>query len=297
MTEKTVVRDVVRDPHRPPEGYVPLYSHDRRIPGSWKYSLRRCSVSSGPAVEEEGSLSYTFDPTDSRECRLELSFSVFGRLHTSLHQEQGTPTVDHLHFLFEPPHLALYARGSGRAMADLLCFRHAESFVRPVAVDRKMRATLETIVGNTHADEAGNIVVNAQTQILLLLSLQQLFRLPDESEVPACKFLDNEADREKIEKARDILIGHIGDPITIKALSRKVAMNECYLKKGFKVMFGITIFDFYQDQRMEHAKYLLNKRGKSVSEVSALLGYSSISHFSTAFKRHTGLKPCELLSR
>jgi AraC-like DNA-binding protein len=74
-------------------------------------------------------------------------------------------------------------------------------------------------------------------------------------------------------------------------------MNECYLKKGFKEMFGTTIFDFYQSQRMEHAKYLLYEKGISVTEVSSLLGYSSISHFSTAFKKHTGLKPCELLLR
>jgi AraC family transcriptional regulator len=109
------------------------------------------------------------------------------------------------------------------------------------------------------------------------------------------KFLANEADREKIVKAREILLQHIGEPITIKALSRKVAMNECYLKKGFKEMFGSTIFDFYQSQRMEHAKYLLYEKGLNVTEVSVLLGYSSISHFSTAFKKHTGLKPCELL--
>jgi AraC family transcriptional regulator len=79
-------------------------------------------------------------------------------------------------------------------------------------------------------------------------------------------------------------------------LSRKVAINECYLKKGFKEMFGTTIFDFYQGQRMEHAKYLLYEKGLSVTEVSVMLGYSSISHFSTAFKKHTGLKPCELLN-
>jgi len=35
----------------------------------------------------------------------------------------------------------------------------------------------------------------------------------------------------------------------------------------------------------------------SVTEVALFLGYSSISHFSTAFKKHTGLKPCELLFR
>src|SRR6201996_2966289 len=111
----------------------------------------------------------------------------------------------------------------------------------------------------------------------------------------SCKFLCNETDRGKIVKAREILLQQLGEPLTIKELSRKVAINECYLKKGFKEMFGATIFDFYQSQRMEHARYLLYEKGLSVTEVSVMLGYSSISHFSTAFKKHTGLKPCELL--
>ena len=72
----------------------------------------------------------------------------------------------------------------------------------------------------------------------------------------------------KLSKAREILIQHIGEPITIKELSRKVAINECYLKKGFKEMFGTTIFDFYQSQRMEHARYLLYEKGLSVTDVS-----------------------------
>ena len=118
-----------------------------------------------------------------------------------------------------------------------------------------------------------------------------------ELDVINCKFLSNDVDREKVLKAREVLLEHIGEPITIKQLSRKVAMNECYLKKGFKEMFGTTIFDFYQSQRMEHAKYLLYEKGLSVTEVSDILGYSSISHFSTAFKKQTGLKPCELLLR
>ena len=121
--------------------------------------------------------------------------------------------------------------------------------------------------------------------------------LGDDKEVESftCKFLANEADREKIIKAREILLQHIGEPITIKELSRKVAINECYLKKGFKELYGTTIFDFYQSQRMEHARYLLYEKGLTVTEVSMMLGYSSISHFSTAFKKQTGLKPCELL--
>ena len=153
---------------------------------------------------------------------------------------------------------------------------------------------LEALLNHSYTDSLENIFINGQSQMLLLYTLECMVGDRD-IDTFQCKFLANEADREKIVKAREVLLQHIGEPITIKELSRKVAINECYLKKGFKELFGTTIFDFYQSQRMEHARYLLYEKGLSVTEVSIMLGYSSISHFSTAFKKHTGLKPCELL--
>jgi AraC-like DNA-binding protein len=73
-------------------------------------------------------------------------------------------------------------------------------------------------------------------------------------------------------------------------------MNECYLKKGFKALVGKTIHEYQQELRISRAKVLLQHEGQSVTDVANILGYSSISHFSTAFKRVTGLKPCELLA-
>lgn len=113
--------------------------------------------------------------------------------------------------------------------------------------------------------------------------------------VPACRFLAFETEREKIAEARRILEETFDHPLTIKELSRKVAMNECYLKKGFKTLTGKTINEYQQDLRISKAKELLQLNGQTVSEVASTLGYSSISHFSTAFKKATGMKPCELL--
>jgi AraC-like DNA-binding protein len=114
--------------------------------------------------------------------------------------------------------------------------------------------------------------------------------------VPACRFLAHESEREKILKARDILDAHYDEKLTIKALARKVAMNECYLKKGFKTLTGSTIHEYTASRRIATAKHMLQTEGRSVTDVAAKLGYSSISHFSTAFKKATGLKPCELLA-
>jgi AraC-like DNA-binding protein len=114
--------------------------------------------------------------------------------------------------------------------------------------------------------------------------------------VPACRFLAYDSEREKILEARKIHEQSFDQLISIKDLSRKVAMNECYLKKGFKTLTGKTINEFQQDLRIGRAKELLQQQGQTVSEVANTLGYSSISHFSTAFKKATGLKPCELLA-
>ena len=113
--------------------------------------------------------------------------------------------------------------------------------------------------------------------------------------VPACRFLAYDSEREKVLDARRMIEQNIEQSFTIKELSRKVAMNECYLKKGFKALVGKTIHEFQQDLRIAKAKELLQQPGYSVSDVANSLGYSSISHFSTAFKKATGLKPCELL--
>jgi AraC-like DNA-binding protein len=105
-----------------------------------------------------------------------------------------------------------------------------------------------------------------------------------------------DSEREKIFKAREILDAHYDEKMTIKGLARKVAMNECYLKKGFKTLTGSTIHEYIAARRISSARHMLQVEGRSVTEVAASLGYSSISHFSTAFKKATGLKPCELLA-
>lgn len=291
-----------------------LQEKEQQVPGTVQYAIRRYRRDPLWNMEDSGMMVYHYEKDGKSESYLELKFCVSGNIYCR-HRESGCDkcrinltkdcqvkqeSVDLLSFRFTPSHLSQFVKPRNQAEAqasdDVLSFRRNTSFTRQLTLCGKSRMVLEAMLNNPYSDSLENIFVNAQIQMLLLHSLDCITGEKEINTI-SCKFLANEADRDKINKAREVLIDHIGEPITIKELSRKVAMNECYLKKGFKEMFGTTIFEFYQSQRMEHAKYLLYEKGQSVTEVSLMLGYSSISHFSTAFKKHTGLKPCELLLR
>lgn len=297
------------------EELVMLQEKEQQIPGSVQYVINRYQKNPQWSIDDTGMMVYHYRRNDPKENFLELRFCLSGNIYcrekatecdqckVGAHRQcpDRAETIDILSFRFSPVHLSQFIKlnaPSSTSSEDILQFTHPSSFSKLLPLCGRTRMVLEALLNHTYTESLENIFINAQVQMLLLYSLECMLgeEKGDKSiETFQCKFLANEADREKIVKAREILLQHIGEPITIKELSRKVAINECYLKKGFKELFGTTVFDFYQSQRMEHARYLLYEKGLSVTEVSMMLGYSSISHFSTAFKKHTGLKPCELL--
>jgi AraC family transcriptional regulator len=290
---------------------VVVQEKEQHIPGSVQYFIKRYQRNPQWSTDDTGIMVYHYKKDNPKENYLELKFCVTGNVYCNkktvecgqckagalTHCEGRMDTLDVLSFRFSNLHLSQFANMANpgsRLTDDILNFRHPSSFSKILSLCGRSSMVLEALLNHTYTDSLENIYINAQTQMLLLYSLECMIGDKDVDSFQ-CKFLANDLDREKIIRSREILLQHIGEPITIKELSRKVAINECYLKKGFKELFGTTIFDFYQSQRMEHARYLLYEKGLSVTDVSMMLGYSSISHFSTAFKKHTGLKPCELL--
>ena len=284
-----------------------LHMKEQHIPGSIQYVIRRYYAQQNWKSDDTGMLVYHYDSKKPSENYLELRFCISGNKYCfekSCAQCNELPTqncsgkhdtVDVFSFHFSSTFLHQFVHNVklSNRKDEVLAFKYANSFTKIFPVCNRKRRSLDDLLNHSYTGSMENIFTNAKVHELLLYSLECLVDEKEEGFV--CKFLADEFGRERIYKAREILLQQIGDPITIKELSRKVAINECYLKKGFKELFGTTIFDFYQSQRMEHARYLLYEKGLSVTEVSMLLGYSSISHFSTAFKKHTGLKPCELL--
>ena len=285
-----------------------LDTQEREIVGKLSFSLRRFRLQPQRSNDDTAMFSYHNDNRTRKY--IEFRFCVSSdRSYRKVHCAAGmcfgdeqesvidlTDTLDIFSICYHPSYLRQFASDTHDEVDLLLQFKRKDSFTRVVSICNKVRGILENIAANPYQGPLGNIFFSGQIHSLLLNGLVCLVNSKEEDS-QSSHFMPYKGDREKMIPARQILHQHIGDPITIKELSRKIGTNECYLKKGFKEMFGTTIFDYYQQIRMDHATILLKQKGLTVTEVSMLLGYSSISHFSTAFKRHTGIKPCELLFR
>ena len=98
---------------------------------------------------------------------------------------------------------------------------------------------------------------------------------------------------EKIKYARNIILDNLDKFITIERLSQMVLMNTTDLEKGFKSIYGTTIFAYSRMNKMKKAKELLEDNKLSILEISLAVGYSNGGKFSKAFKETFGMLPTE----
>lgn len=104
-------------------------------------------------------------------------------------------------------------------------------------------------------------------------------------------YLKTEYDKERIVYAREYLIQHLDMPPSLSGLAKVAGINEYKLKKGFKELFGNTVFGYLAEARLELARIELLERSKTITEIAFELGYSSTQHFSNAFKQKFGVSP------
>lgn len=74
-------------------------------------------------------------------------------------------------------------------------------------------------------------------------------------------------------------------------LSETLCKDYNYLSQTFSAVEGITIEQYMIRQKVEYVKELIVYDELSLSEIAWKLGYSSVQHLSTQFKKVTGLTP------
>jgi len=74
-------------------------------------------------------------------------------------------------------------------------------------------------------------------------------------------------------------------------LAEMLVINPKKLTKGFKRVYGDTIYNYHRKFSLQRASAMLLDTEKSINEISYEIGYSSPSNFCAAFKKQYGVTP------
>ncbi len=101
----------------------------------------------------------------------------------------------------------------------------------------------------------------------------------------------NAKEIQAVYNVRDKIVSSLSHFNTIAELKQIAGMNEFKLRRIFKQVFGMGIYNYYQHLRMTEAARLLREEKLSVSEAGYEMGFENLGHFTRVFEKHIGKKP------
>lgn len=178
------------------------------------------------------------------------------------------------------PLLGAFLEKTDNGMAGMLGKHHG-------LLTHDMSNIIRHILRCQFSGDIRNIYLQAKVLELLVLALDQIANgTREKTEIVLRPY-----DIEKIREAHDYLLRNMDNPCTLIELSHKVGINDFKLKKGFKQVYGTTVYEFLLDARMEKARVLLLETDTSAHEIAFITGYKNLSSFITAFKKKMGCSP------
>lgn len=92
---------------------------------------------------------------------------------------------------------------------------------------------------------------------------------------------------------RHYIESHYKEKLTLDLLAEEANVNKYYLAHAFKQEFGISPINYMNLCRINEGKRLLTETDLTLIQISGMLGFSSGSYFSQAFRRGEGISPLE----
>ncbi|MBV7529380.1 AraC family transcriptional regulator [Chitinophaga sp. sic0106] len=154
----------------------------------------------------------------------------------------------------------------------------------------RMNAIIEEITNCNFQGGLKKLFLQSKTLELLALQCSQVV---DGMQHKSVKPL-SVSDRERLDYARSVLLANMQQPPTLSQLARMAGINEFKLKNGFKQLYNTTVFGYLSDYRLELAKDMILDGNRSLSDIADEAGYSSLPHFSTAFRKKFGVSPSRM---
>ncbi|NJM98355.1 MAG: helix-turn-helix transcriptional regulator [Phormidesmis sp. RL_2_1] len=187
-----------------------------------------------------------------------------------------------------PPSFRQLCQSDRTAIGQEACPSH-QRFWQVTSTTLAMRSAVQQLLNCPYEGPTRWLYWEGKVLELIALRLEQASDRTNQSEQKASSQLQSD-DIDRIYFARDILLQQLTNPPLLLELARLVGLNDYKLKKGFRQVFGTTVFGYLTQQRMKKARQLLVQQ-QSIAAVATAVGYESPTAFSGAFKRQVGMSP------
>lgn len=136
-----------------------------------------------------------------------------------------------------------------------------------------------------------NKAANRPLEPLLLSYIWKLLFVFQQMNTPADRTYKKA--EEYVEQACNLISSHYATT-NVQLLAKQLHLNRSYLSRIFKEITGISIQSYLTNTRLQAARSLI-LQDYTVSQASAMVGYSDIASFSRAFKNYYKVSPKQYL--
>lgn len=94
-----------------------------------------------------------------------------------------------------------------------------------------------------------------------------------------------------VRRAKEYIFKHFHERITVEDIASTLSVSTAYLSRVFREAEKISLKQYLQRERIEHAKNMLRYSNDPIQSISHCLCFVSQSHFTECFRKATGLTP------
>jgi AraC-like DNA-binding protein len=175
----------------------------------------------------------------------------------------------------------------GNFLFNFSSFKTGKPIIEPKEISPSIKLILNQLTKKQTNQSLRPIFIKGKVYELL----SYYFSTTSENETEHCPYIASEETVSKIKHAKDIIIKEMINPPSLEELAKEIGLNIKKLKTDFKEFYGVPVFTFLLNYKMELAKKLLQEQQLNVNEIASQLGYSTSSHFIAAFKRKYEITP------
>lgn len=161
---------------------------------------------------------------------------------------------------------------------------HAMPQVKSISIPHHISSMLHDCTPATLSGQLRRLFIQAKILEYLCVLTNYV-----ERECSSFKRLGNV--RNAVRHLHDELLQLEGKLPSLNNLATQYQMSARSLNDGFKREFGLSIFSFVTDHRLNQAHSALTNSLIPIKQLAARLGYSHVNHFTVAFKRKYGYPP------